>query len=87
LTVIRELGPGDDDLVAAASHLFDGPSHPEATSDFLADGRHHLLVAHEGSRPVGFVSGVGVTHLDKGTEMFLHELAVDEPYRRQVWTF
>jgi ribosomal protein S18 acetylase RimI-like enzyme len=83
VTVVRELGPGDDDLVAAASHLFDEPARPEATADFLADGRHHLLVAYDGSRPVGFVTGVEMTHPDKGTEMFLYELAVDEPYRRR----
>jgi ribosomal protein S18 acetylase RimI-like enzyme len=27
------------------------------------------------------VSGVEVTHPDKGSEMFLYELAVDEPWR------
>ncbi len=83
MTVIRELGPGDDALVAAASHLFDGPALPNATAAFLADDRHHLLVAYEGLQPVGFVSGVEVTHPDKGTEMFLYELAVDERYRRR----
>jgi ribosomal protein S18 acetylase RimI-like enzyme len=83
VTVIRELGPGDDALVAAASHLFDGPALPNATAAFLADDRHHLLVAYQGLQPVGFVSGVEVTHPDKGTEMFLYELAVDERYRRR----
>ena len=29
------------------------------------------------------MSGVEVTHPDKGTEMFLYELAVDEAHRRQ----
>ena len=80
---IAELGPGDDARVAAASHLFDGPARPDATTSFLADDRHHLLVAYDGPRPVGFVSGVEVTHPDKGTEMFLYELAVDERYRRR----
>jgi ribosomal protein S18 acetylase RimI-like enzyme len=83
VTVVRELGPGDDALVAAASSLFDGPARPDATAAFLADDRHHLLVAYEGLRPVGFVSGVEVTHPDKGTEMFLYELAVDQPYQRR----
>jgi ribosomal-protein-alanine N-acetyltransferase len=31
---------------------------------------------------VGFVSGVEVTHPDKGTEMFLYELAVDPARHR-----
>ena len=30
---------------------------------------------------MGFVSGVELTHPDKGTEMFLYELGVDEPAR------
>ncbi|MHB9861601.1 GNAT family N-acetyltransferase [Streptomyces sp. YIM S03343] len=36
-----------------------------------------------GAVPVGFISGVETTHPDKGTEMFLYELAVAEPYRRR----
>ena len=80
---IRVLRPGDDGLVAAASHLFDGPARPDATARFLAEDGHHLLVAYEDERAVGFVSGVEVTHPDKGTEMFLYELAVDEPFRRR----
>ena len=77
------LRPGDDGLVAAASHLFDGPARPDATARFLAEAGHHLLIAYEGGQAVGFVSGVEVTHPDKGTEMFLYELAVDEPFRRR----
>jgi ribosomal protein S18 acetylase RimI-like enzyme len=80
---IRVLRPGDDGRVAAAFHLFDGPARPEATARFLAEDGHHLLIAYDGDRAVGFVSGVEVTHPDKGTEMFLYELAVDEPFRRR----
>jgi ribosomal protein S18 acetylase RimI-like enzyme len=80
---IRVLRPGDDRLVAAASHLFDGPARPDATARFLAEDGHHLLIAYDDERAVGFVSGVEVTHPDKGTEMFLYELAVDEPFRRR----
>lgn len=80
---IRALGPGDDDVVRAASHLFDAPTEEEATRRFLTEDGHHLLVAYEGGNPIGFVSGVEMTHPDKGTEMFLYELGVDEPFRRQ----
>jgi ribosomal protein S18 acetylase RimI-like enzyme len=80
---IRVCRPGDDGLVVAASHLFDGPARPDATARFLAGAGHHLLLAFEDERAVGFVSGVEVTHPDKGTEMFLYELAVDEPFRRR----
>jgi ribosomal protein S18 acetylase RimI-like enzyme len=80
---IRALRPGDDELVTAASHLFDGPARPDATARFLAEAGHHLLVAYEDERAVGFVSGVEVTHPDKGTEMFLYELEVEETFRRR----
>jgi ribosomal protein S18 acetylase RimI-like enzyme len=80
---IRRLGQGDDAAVVAAEALFDGPAQAEATQRFLAEPGHHLLVAYAGAEPVGFVSGVEVTHPDKGTEMFLYELAVDEGWRRQ----
>lgn len=81
-TDLRRLGPGDDDRVRAASHLFDGPALDAAIRRFLAEEGHHLLVAYRGDHPAGFVSGVEVTHPDKGTEMFLYELSVDDGYRR-----
>jgi ribosomal protein S18 acetylase RimI-like enzyme len=79
---IRKVGPGDDALVLAAGPLFDSASKPDAIERFLADPNHHLLLAIAGGKPVGFVSGVELTHPDKGTEMFLYELAVDEGHRR-----
>ena len=78
---IRTLHRGDDELVAAASHLFDGDARPEATRRFLAEDGHHLLIGYLDGIPAGFVSGVEMTHPDKGTEMLLYELAVDGPYR------
>ncbi len=80
---IKRLGPGDEDRVVGASHLFDGPADEMATQRFLNEQGHHLLVAYEGEHPAGFVSGVEVTHPDKGTEMFLYELAVGETFRHR----
>ena len=81
---IRTLGPGDDAAVMAAGHLFDETPRPDATRRFLAEPTHHLLIAYdEAGVPAGFVSGVETTHPDKGTEMFLYELGVDEPARRR----
>jgi GNAT superfamily N-acetyltransferase len=81
---IRSLGPGDDEAVVAAAALFDGPAEAGATRRFLEDPLHHMLVAYDDAgQPAGFVSGVETTHPDKGTEMFLYELGVDEPSRRQ----
>jgi ribosomal protein S18 acetylase RimI-like enzyme len=69
--------------VVAASHLFDSPVDADVTARFLAAGDHHLLIAYEHDRPVGFVSGVETTHPDKGTEMFLYELGVDASVRNR----
>ena len=80
---IRILVPGDDELVVAASELFDGPAQRTATAIFLNEPGHHLLVAYEDDQAAGFISGVEMTHPDKGTEMFLYELAVDERFRRR----
>ena len=66
-----------------AAHLFDGPPRLDAVRRFLADPAHHLFIAYLDGGPVGFVSGVELTHPDKGTEMFLYELAVDERYRER----
>jgi ribosomal protein S18 acetylase RimI-like enzyme len=81
---IRRLGAGDSEAVLAASSLFDDSPDPAATRRFLAEPNHHLLVAYRSAeRPVGFVSGVELTHPDKGTEMFLYELGVDPAARRR----
>jgi len=79
---IRSLGPGDERAVREAGGLFDGPPDPVATSRFLDEPNHHLLIAYDAAdRPLGFVSGVETTHPDKGTEMFLYELGVSENAR------
>lgn len=67
--------------VQAAQHLFDGSPRHRATERFLADQRHHLLIAYVDQTPAGLITGVEMTHPDKGTEMFLYELGVDEPFR------
>ncbi|MEU6419656.1 GNAT family N-acetyltransferase [Streptomyces spiralis] len=80
--------------LAAAEHLFDNPVRPEWAERFLTAPGHHLFLAYEDGEtgedgehapgaPVGFVSGVETVHPDKGTEMFLYELGVAEPFRRR----
>ena len=80
---IVRIRPGDEQLVLDAAALFDSPPDREWTSRFLAEPRHHLLVACVDEHVAGFVSGVETIHPDKGTEMFLYELSVDERFRRQ----
>jgi [ribosomal protein S18]-alanine N-acetyltransferase len=80
---VRRLGRDDTALVFAAQHLFDDAARADATRRFLDSADHHLLLAYLDAAPAGFVSGVEVTHPDKGTEMLLYELGVDEPFRRR----
>ena len=66
----------DVSVVLAAPHLFDSAPTRQWTEDFLTAPGHHLLMAFVGDRAVGMVTGVEMTMPDKGTEMFLYELAV-----------
>jgi aminoglycoside 3-N-acetyltransferase I len=74
----------DAAAVAAAADLFDGPPLAAATERFLQQAGHHLLLAtDESGHPVGMISGVEMTHPDKGTEMFVYELGVAPAARRR----
>jgi ribosomal protein S18 acetylase RimI-like enzyme len=67
---------------AEAAHLFDDPLVEASLDAFLADDRHHLLIAYVDDEPAGFVSGVELFHPDKPKpEMFLYEMGVDEAFR------
>ena len=81
-TTIRAMLPGESTTIVAAGHLFDAPPDLATSERFLVTPGHHLLLAFVDEVPAGFVSGVELTHPDKGTEMFLYELAVDGPFRR-----
>src|SRR3954471_4053900 len=72
------------DAVLAATELFDAPPIAAATERFLGQPGHHLLFAYDdGGRAVGMISGVEMTHPDKGTEMFIYELGVAPAARLQ----
>jgi ribosomal protein S18 acetylase RimI-like enzyme len=74
---IVSMGPGDETRVLEAEAVFDDPVDLRATEAFLADERHHLLIAYMDGDPVGFVSAVELLHPDKPKpEMFLYELGV-----------
>ncbi len=74
----------DAEVVLGAADLFDSPPLPAATARFLADPTHHLLFAYDDTgRPVGMISGIELTHPDKGTEMFVYELGVAPAARLQ----
>ncbi|MFE5589832.1 GNAT family N-acetyltransferase [Streptomyces sp. NPDC056549] len=68
----------------AAGHLYDGPPREAWAARFLAAPGHLMLIAYaEDGFPAGFVSGIEMLHPDKGTEMCLYELSVDEGHRRR----
>ena len=79
----RWLTAADADAVATASHLFDHAVRADWALHFLAQPNHHLCIAYSNGEPVGFISGAELTHPDKGTEMFLYELFVDDRFRRR----
>ena len=80
---VRRLGPVDLEHVRRAEPLFDGRIRSDSTERFLGSADHHLLFAFVEGQAVGFVSGVELTHPDKGVEMFLYELGVAVAARRQ----
>lgn len=85
---IRQITTAHADIAllrrADGTDLFDQPLRDAAVDRFLGSPDHHLLLAVDGAgEPVGMVTGVELTHPDKGTEMFLYELSVLEHARRR----
>jgi ribosomal protein S18 acetylase RimI-like enzyme len=80
MVIVRAASAGQ---ITAAAALFDHMLPDDAVARFMADQRHHMLLAIENDEAVGFVSGVEMTHPDKGTEMFLYELAVAKDARNR----
>lgn len=78
------LGPGDGRaLDRVADGVFDGPVDPRWRDEFLADPRHHLAVAVDAGRVVGFASAVHYVHPDKPPELWVNEVGVADSHRRR----
>jgi ribosomal protein S18 acetylase RimI-like enzyme len=75
---IKTLLAGDEDVLAnVAEDVFDHDVNPSAASKFLADPRHHIAVAVDDGKVVGFASGVHYFHPDKPVpELFVNEVGV-----------
>jgi ribosomal protein S18 acetylase RimI-like enzyme len=81
---IERLGPGQEGELLRAPQLFDEPPAPVAVRRYLAEPRNVFLMGYDGSRPVGFLRGTELDRIDTlRRQMFLYEIAVDEPYRRR----
>lgn len=80
---ILVLGPGDEALLlGAATDVFDYPPREELVVEFLADPRHHVVVARDHDQVVGFVSAVHFVHPDKPPELWINEISVAPPHRK-----
>jgi ribosomal protein S18 acetylase RimI-like enzyme len=71
------------EALLAAGHLYDAPAREEWAARFLAAPGHVMLLAYVEGFPAGMVSGIEMLHPDKGAEMCLYELSVDEGHRRR----
>ena len=78
---IERLGSGEEARVVDASYLFDSSPTEAAAEKMLAQRNHYVLIAYEDDVAAGFVTGIEMTHPDKGTEMFLYELGVDPRFQ------
>ena len=80
---IKVLGSQDAGVLAdVAPDVFDDPIDVGRADEFLADPRHHLAVAIEDGRVVGFVSAVHYVHPDKPRpELWINEIGVAATHR------
>src|SRR3982074_1902157 len=78
---VRLLSPGDLDRVADG--VFDGPVQACWAGAFLADARHHMLVALEDGVVVGMVSAVDYVHPDKAPQLWINEIGVAPSHQRR----
>jgi ribosomal protein S18 acetylase RimI-like enzyme len=63
--------------------VFDEPVHPGRLRAYLADPATHLLVAIRDGLVIAQVAAVIHRHPDKVTELYIDEVGVAEPWRRQ----
>jgi ribosomal protein S18 acetylase RimI-like enzyme len=80
---IRLLGPDDAEVLQQVDpDVFDNPVDPGLTAQFLADSRHHILVALDAGCVVGMITAVDYVHPDKQPQLFINEAGVAESHRR-----
>jgi ribosomal protein S18 acetylase RimI-like enzyme len=82
LSNIKVLHPGDEPvLMKVAPNVFDNPPDEKLSKEFLADPRHHIVVAIDDGLVVGFASGVDYIHPDKAPELWINEVSVAPTHR------
>jgi GNAT superfamily N-acetyltransferase len=79
---IKLLASGDAALLGSvAPGVFDRGISASLAKEFLCDPRHHLTVAIDDARIVGFASGVHYVHPDKAPQMFINEVGIAPTHR------
>ena len=81
---VHVLRPGDAAMLDnVAAEVFDDEVNPRWAAEFVADPRHHMAVALDGTPVVGMASGVHYLHPDKPNELFVNEVGVAPTHHRQ----
>ena len=81
---IRLLCPADGEVLGrVADGVFDGPVEPCWARAFLADARHHLVVALDDGWVIGMVSAVDYVHPDKAPQLWINEVGVAPAHQRR----
>lgn len=82
--LIRILGTSDAPVLERVeTGVFDFDVDPNLTAEFLADPRHHMVVALVDDRVVGMASAVHYVHPDKATEFWVNEVGVAPSHQRR----
>ena len=68
-------------LLHPADDVFDNPVDEAYAREFLADPRHHIVVALSEGVVVGFASAVHYIHPDKPTELWINEVGVADAHQ------
>ncbi len=81
---IVKAGPEDGPFFDGVHEdVFDGPVRADWLTSYLVDPRQHIVVAMDGAQMVGMCSGAHHHHPDKPPHMWINELGVAGPWRRQ----
>ena len=70
-------------LMNVADDVFDNPIDEKLAKEFLADPRHHIVVALSEGVVIGFASAVHYVHPDKPTELWINEVGVASTHQNK----
>ena len=68
-------------LLHPADNVFDNPVDEAYAREFLADPRHHIVVALSEGVVIGFASAVHYIHPDKPPELWINEVGVADAHQ------